>query len=80
VPAIAPVWHGGAWTVTVPASAFAALGGSCAYDLDLSAYDRQTDGSSVTWSQTSCSDSVAFTMILAADREKFCDQLGCSTE
>ena len=75
LPATAPVWNGGSWTVTVPAAAF---GGSCAFDLDLLTYDRQTNGWGSTWDETACADSVAFTLILAADRETFCDQLGCA--
>ena len=76
-PATAPVWSGGSWTVKVPAAAF---GGSCAFDLDLYSYNRQTNGWGLPTGETSCSDSVAFTLILAADRQTFCDQLGCADE
>jgi hypothetical protein len=73
-PASAPVWTGGSWTATVPAAAF---GGSCAFDLDLDAYNRQTNGGYVG-DETHQHASVAFTLILAADRQTFCDQLGCA--
>jgi hypothetical protein len=78
-PGPAPVWKGGSWTVVVPESAFASLGGSCAYDLTLFAVDRQTNGYSAgaDWPDVTCSDERAFTVILAGDRAEFCAQLGC---
>jgi hypothetical protein len=79
-PATAPVWNGGTWTAEIPASAFAGLGGSCAYNLRLDAWDRQTDGWSagVGWGAVLCEQNRAFTLILAADRELYCEQLGCA--
>lgn len=78
-PAIPPYWDGGTWTATVPASAFAALGGSCAFNLRLRAWDRQTDGWSAGsgWGEVECEKDRAFTVILAADRATYCAQLGC---
>jgi hypothetical protein len=78
-PAIPPVWTGGSWVATVPASAFATLGGSCAYNLRLDAWDRQTDGwtAGVGWGEVGCEKNRAFTVILAADRGTYCAQLGC---
>jgi len=78
-PAIPPFWNGGTWTAAVPASAFVALGGSCAYNLRLRAWDRQTDGWSAGagWGEVGCEKNRAFTVILAADRALYCAQLGC---
>jgi hypothetical protein len=79
-PAIPPFWNGGTWTATVPAGAFAALGGSCAYNLRLRSWDRQTNGSSSILSAAECERNRAFTVILAADKDQYCDQLGCGNE
>jgi hypothetical protein len=78
-PAIPPFWYGGTWISTVPASAFAALGGSCAFNLRLRAWDRQTNGWSAGagWGEVGCEKDRAFTVILAADRATYCAQLGC---
>jgi len=81
-PATPPVWNGGTWTSTVPASFFAGLGGSCAYNLRLRAWDRQTNGWSagIGWNEVGCEHNRAFTVILASDRESYCEQLGCCEE
>ena len=78
-PAIPPFWSGGTWTAIVPASAFAALGGSCAFNLRLRAWDRQTNGwtAGAGWGEVECEKDRAFTVILAADRATYCAQLGC---
>jgi hypothetical protein len=75
--AIRPAWYGGTWIATIPASVFATLGGSCAYDMELHAYNRHTNGWTHTWNATHCKDDRAFTVILAADKEDFCEQLDC---
>jgi hypothetical protein len=79
-PAIPPYWYGSSWSATVPESAIAALGGSCAYVVRLRAWDRQTDGWNwgTGWTETECLDSIAFTIILASDKAKFCEDLGCT--
>ena len=78
-PATPPAWNGGAWIATVPASAFGALGGSCAYNLRVRAWDRQTDGwnAGPWWGAVECEKNRAFTVILAADRAAYCAELGC---
>lgn len=80
--AVQPVWNGGTWTAVVPASFFAALGGSCAYDLELHAWDRHTNGYSagIGWGSVHCKDDRAFTVILAGDREEYCAQLDCCAD
>ncbi len=74
-----PDWNGGTWTARVPAAAFAAMGGSCAYNLALDAHNRHTNGWSAGggWGAVDCDDDVAFTVILSADKATFCTQLGC---
>jgi hypothetical protein len=66
-PAIPPYWSGGSWTKKVPYSSFVAMGGSCAYNLRIRAWDRQTDGFSAGsgWSYVGCEKNRAFTVILA---------------
>lgn len=79
VPAAAPVWTGGSWVLTVPASFFVGLGGSCAYNLRVGAWDRQTDGWSagVGWGAVYTEQNRAFTVVLTTDKMKYCGQLGC---
>jgi hypothetical protein len=66
-PAIPPYWYGGSWKKTIPYSTFVAMGGSCAYNLRLRAWDRHTNGfaSGPGWGVTECQDNRAFTVILA---------------
>lgn len=77
--AIRPAWNGGTWTVEIPQAVFATLGGSCAYDLELHAWDRHTNGwsSGSGWGEVHCKDDRAFTVVLAGDQEEYCEQLGC---
>jgi hypothetical protein len=81
-PAVAPYWYGGDWVVTVPASFFTGLGGSCGYVLTVSANNRLTDGWSAGggWTEVSNGRQRAFTVILTADKETYCEQLGCCPE
>ena len=66
-PAIPPYWFGGSWAKKVPYSSFVAMGGSCAYNLRVRAWDRHTDGFSAGsgWSYAGCEKNRAFTVILA---------------
>jgi hypothetical protein len=65
VPAIPPYWNGGTWKKKIPYSTFVFMGGSCAYNLRLSACDRHTTGFTTVCSAEGCSDDRAFTVILA---------------
>ncbi len=73
-----PSWTGGTTTINVPASFMTALGGSCAYNLRVSAWNRQTDG----WSGGDVYNehNRAFSVILASDKALYCAQLGCDDE
>ena len=62
-PAIPPYWYGGSWRKKVPYSTFVAMGGSCAYNLRVRAWDRHTDGLGGVY--TGCEKDRAFTVILA---------------
>lgn len=66
-PAIPPHWYGGTWKKRIDHSAFVALGGSCAYNLRLAAWDRHTNGFAAGpgWDDTRCESNRAFTVILA---------------
>jgi hypothetical protein len=64
-PAIPPYWFGGTWKKKIPYSTFVAMGGSCAYNLRLSACGRHTDGRSEGCNIAGCGDNRAFTIILA---------------
>jgi hypothetical protein len=66
-PAIPPYWNGGSWKKHVAYSTFQALGGSCAYNLRVRAWDRHTNGyaSGPGWGETECDKNRAFTIILA---------------
>ncbi len=77
--ATAPYWYGGTWTVDVKTSVFNALGGSCAFNLTLRSWNRQTNGWNAGhgWGAVRCSTDRAFTAILAADKALYCAQLGC---
>ena len=70
-----PSWTGGTTTVTVPASFFVAMGGSCAYNLRVAGWNRQTDG----WGGGDVYNehNRAFSVILASDKDEYCAQLGC---
>lgn len=73
-----PSWTGGTTTVNVPASVIASMGGSCAYNLRVSGWNRQTDG----WSSGDIYNehNRAFSVILASDKEAYCAQLGCDED
>ena len=66
-PAVPPHWSGGTWKKRIDYSAFVALGGSCAYNLRLAAWDRHTNGfvAGPGWAATECEHNRAFTVILA---------------
>ena len=66
-PAVPPHWSGGTWKKRIDYSAFVALGGSCAYNLRLEAWDRHTNGFAAGegWGATKCEHNRAFTVILA---------------
>ncbi len=66
-PAVPPDWFGGTWKKKIPYSSFVALGGSCAYNLRLRAWDRHTNGFAAGsgWGATGCDKNRAFTVILA---------------
>ncbi len=66
-PAVPPYWYGGTWTKKIPYSSFVLMGGSCAYNLRVRAWDRHTDGyaSGAGWGETECDENRAFTIILA---------------
>ncbi|MFN8379882.1 MAG: hypothetical protein U0452_14560 [Anaerolineae bacterium] len=70
-----PSWTGGTTTINVPASFLVAMGGSCAYNLRVSGWNRQTDG----WGSGDVYNehNRAFTVILASDKAHYCAQLGC---
>ena len=65
-PAIPPYWYGGTWRKKIAHSTFVALGGTCAYNLRLSAWDRHTNGSASGsgWGETGCEKNRAFTVIV----------------
>ena len=64
-PAVPPYWNGGTWTKKISYSTFVEMGGSCAYNLRISACDRHTNGSSTACSFAGREDNRAFTIILA---------------
>lgn len=64
-PAIPPYWFGGAWKKRIDYATFVAMGGSCAYNLRVTACDRQTDGFSDSCALGYCDENRAFTIILA---------------
>ena len=70
-----PNWTGGTTTINVPASFMTAMGGSCAYNLRVAAWNRQTDG----WGSGDVYNehNRAFSVILASDKALYCQQLGC---
>lgn len=70
-----PSWTGGTTTINVPASFMVSMGGSCAYNLRVSAWNRQTDG----WGSGDVYNehNRAFSVILASDKALYCAQLGC---
>ena len=71
----APVWTGGTWQITIPAAAFS----SCAYNVRVRAWNRQTNGWSAGagWGETNCEKNRAFTIIKTGDTDDYCGQLGC---
>lgn len=64
-PAIPPYWYGGIWKKKIPYSTFVAMGGSCAYNLRLTACDRHTNGFTTACGLGHCHKNRAFTIILA---------------
>jgi hypothetical protein len=64
-PAVPPYWFGGTWKKKIPYSTFVAMGGSCAYNLRLTACDRHTNGFATSCSLDYCQKNRAFTIILA---------------
>jgi hypothetical protein len=64
-PAVPPYWYGGIWRKKISYSAFVAMGGSCAYNLRVTACDRHTNGFSSSCSLGYCDENRAFTIILA---------------
>ena len=63
-PAIPPYWFGGTWKKKIPYASFVAMGGSCAYNLRVSACDRHTNGFASSCSLGYCDENRAFTIIL----------------
>ena len=64
-PAIPPQWFGGTWIKKIPYSTFVAMGGSCAYNLRVTACDRHTTGFATACGLGHCEKNRAFTIILA---------------
>jgi len=60
-----PYWYGGTWRKKIPYSSFVAMGGSCAYNLRVTACDRHTTGFTSACSLAECDKNRAFTIILA---------------